>query len=237
MNITPLQPFTRNYQDNSTDAGFQFTFQCDICNDGYKTNFIASKTYKKAGMWKGIGKAISIGSSLAGRSAGYTIERGTDAMSQRFQGMTPDWHKEHEQAFELAQNEAKGHFHRCPRCHKYVCENDWNEQEGLCTEDAPRESTEVAAARAEKMVTDIKQKAENTQVFTGEIPNAKRFALNAANQRVQANSAIIAGHLWEWLFARSVAQKTLQESVSAANAAPNLPKQKSTGSKSLSSFF
>ena len=169
MNITPLQPFTRNYQDNSTDAGFQFTFQCDICSDGYKTNFIASKTYKKAGMWKGIGKAVSIGSSLVGRSSGYTIEHGTDAISQRFEGMTPDWHKEHETAFELAQNEAKGHFKRCPRCHKYVCENDWNEQEGLCTEDAPRESTEVAAARAEKMVTDIKQKAENTQVFTGQI--------------------------------------------------------------------
>jgi hypothetical protein len=40
--------------------------------------------------------------------------------------------------FELTQNEAKGHFHRCPRCHKYFCEEDWNEQEGLCTEEAPR---------------------------------------------------------------------------------------------------
>jgi len=26
-----LQAFTRNYNDNSTDAGFQFTFYCDIC--------------------------------------------------------------------------------------------------------------------------------------------------------------------------------------------------------------
>jgi membrane protease subunit (stomatin/prohibitin family) len=50
-----------------------------------------------------------------------------------------------------------------------VCENDWNEQEGLCIDDAPRESTEVAAARAGKMVADIKQKAETTQVYTGEI--------------------------------------------------------------------
>ena len=145
----PLQPFTRNYQDNSTDAGFQFTFNCDICGDGYKTTFIASKTYKKRGFWKGIGQVASIGSQLAGQSSGYTMERGAEAMSQRFQGMTPEWHKEHEQAFELAQNEAKGHFHRCPRCHKYVDENDWNEQEGLCV--------------------DIKQKAENTQVYTGEI--------------------------------------------------------------------
>src|SRR5665647_3677246 len=104
----PLQPFTRNFEDNGTEAGFQFTFMCDICNDGYKTNFVPSKTYKKAGFWKGLGKAVSIGSELAGHSGGYTIERGTDAISQRFQGMTPDWHKEHEQAFEIAQNEAKG---------------------------------------------------------------------------------------------------------------------------------
>jgi hypothetical protein len=168
MNM-PLQPFTRNFDDLSTEAGFQFVFKCDICSDGYKTNFVQSKTYKKAGFFRGLGKAVSIGSELAGRHEGYSIERGTDSVSERFRGMTPEWHKEHEQAFELAQNEAKGHFFRCPRCHKYVCESDWNEQEGLCVEEAPRESTEVAAARAEKMVADIKQKAENTQVYTGEI--------------------------------------------------------------------
>ena len=106
----PLQPFTRNYQDNSTDAGFQFTFNCDICNDGYKTNFIASKTYKKKGFWKGVGQVASIGGQLTGHSSGYQLQQGANVMSDRFQGMTPEWHKEHEQAFELAQNEAKGHF-------------------------------------------------------------------------------------------------------------------------------
>ncbi len=165
----PLQAFTRNYQDNSTEAGFQFTFMCDICHDGFKTDFIQSKTYKKRGLWRGLGQVVSIGSDLAGRGGGYTIKRGADAMSERFQGMTPEWHKEHEEAFELAQNEAKGHFHRCPRCHRYVCENDWNEQVGLCIEDARRETTEVATAGAGKTVTDIKQKAETTQVYTGEI--------------------------------------------------------------------
>lgn len=83
--------------------------------------------------------------------------------------MTPQWHKEHEGAFEIAQNEAKEHFFRCPRCKKYVCENDWNEQDGLCVDDAPRENVEVAAARAQKMVEDIKEKAESTKVYSGEI--------------------------------------------------------------------
>ncbi len=165
----PLQPFTRNYQDNSSEAGFQFTFFCDICNDGYKTQFIESKTYKKAGLFRGFGKAVSVGTGLFGSGAGSSIESGTDVLSQRYQGMTPQWHKEHEGAFEIAQNEAKEHFSRCPRCKKYVCENDWNEQDGLCVDDAPRENVEVAAARAQKMVEDIKEKAESTKVYSGEI--------------------------------------------------------------------
>lgn len=166
----PLQPFTRNFEDNSTEAGFQFTFFCDRCNDGYKTNFTESKTYKKAGLFRNVGRAVSIGAGLLGHGGtGGSFERGADILSERFEGHTPEWHKEHEAAFERAQNEAKGHFQRCPRCMKYVCECDWNETDGLCTECAPRESTEVAAARAEKMVTDIKKKAEETTVFSGSI--------------------------------------------------------------------
>ena len=44
-----LTAFTSNYEDNSTDAGFQFTFFCDICREGYKTEFTEAKSYKKGG--------------------------------------------------------------------------------------------------------------------------------------------------------------------------------------------
>ncbi len=162
--------FTDNFADNSTEAGFQFTFYCDICREGYKTRFIESKTYKKGRFLKGLGGIISSVAQVAGEhGVGYGTERAADILSERFEGMSPAWHNEHEEAFELAQNEAKEHFHRCPKCTKWVCENDWNEQEGLCVEDAPRASVEVAAAKAEKMVADIKEKAAGTQVFTGEI--------------------------------------------------------------------
>jgi hypothetical protein len=165
-----LQPFTSNFADNSTEAGFQFTFYCDLCREGYKTKFVESKTYKKAGLLRGLGRAISIGTSLLGRSGtGWTIERGADILTERYRGMSPEWHKEHEAAFELAQNEAKQHFHRCPKCKKWVCENDWNEQEGLCVNDAPRVNVEVAAAKAQKAAQDILEKAAATQIFTGEI--------------------------------------------------------------------
>lgn len=162
--------FTDNFADNSTEAGFQFTFYCDICREGYKTRFIESKTYKKGRFLKGLGSVLSAGAQMMGKyQLGWGVERGIDVIGERFTGMSPEWHKEHEEAFELAQNEAKGHFHRCPKCTKWVCENDWNEQEGLCTVCAPRVGVEVAAAKAQKAVEDIKAKAAATQVFTGEI--------------------------------------------------------------------
>lgn len=165
-----LQPFTDNFADNSTDAGFQFTFFCEICQEGYKTRFIESKTYKKAGLFRNIGRVAGVAGSLMGKhNLGWNLERGSDILSERFNGMSPEWHREHEAAFAIAQNEAKEHFHRCPRCTKWVCDNDWNEQPKLCVSCAPRESVEVAAVRAEKMVEDIRAKASATQVFVGEI--------------------------------------------------------------------
>ncbi len=165
-----LKAFTSNYADNSTEAGFQFTFFCDICRDGYKTGFIESKTHKKGNLIKGLGAAARLGAYALGKhSIGYGIDRGSSVITERFRGMSPEWHKEHEAAFEIAQNEAKGHFTRCPKCMKWVCETDWNEQEGLCVLCAPRVNVEVAAAKAEKMVSDVKAKASRTQVFTGEI--------------------------------------------------------------------
>lgn len=164
-----MTAFTRNYEDNSTDAGFQFTFYCDICQDGYKTKFIESKTYKKGNFFKTLGRGVSVGASLLGVSGGYDVERGTDILSERFEGMSPEWHREHEHAFELAQHEAKTHFYRCHKCHLWVCEDDYNEEEGLCVECAPRRNVEIAHAKAEKMVEDIKAKADETTVFDGKI--------------------------------------------------------------------
>jgi len=165
-----LQPFTDNFADNSTEAGFQFTFFCAICNEGYKTKFIASKSYNKGKLFKGLGGLLGAAAQIAGKyNMGYGVERATDVIAGRHEGMSPEWQKEHDVAFEEAHVEAKAHFHRCPKCTEWVCENDWNEQEGLCTSCAPREAIEVAAARAKKKAEDIAAKTEATQVFTGPI--------------------------------------------------------------------
>ena len=72
-----LKSFTRNYEDNSTDAGFQFTFYCDICHDGYRSSFIESSTYKKGKGLRGLAQGASILGSLVGGAVsniGYGME-------------------------------------------------------------------------------------------------------------------------------------------------------------------
>ncbi len=142
----PFTPFTRNYVDNSVESGFQFTFFCDRCRSEYKSNFTPSKSSKKAGFLKGLGRAAAIGSSVLGRSGGYNVEQGTTVMAGRFQQMSSAWHQEHEEAFKLAQNEVMGHFHKCPKCAKWVDDSCWNDRVGLCIDDAQREATTTATA-------------------------------------------------------------------------------------------
>ena len=167
-----LQAFTRNYRDNSTDAGFEFTFFCDICNDGFKSSFIESETYKKKGLLRGAAQGASILGSLLGGKAGQignAAQRGTDVLSQKFDGKSPEWLKEHEKAFERCQNEAMQHFHRCPSCNKYVCDHCWNEDEGLCVSCAPRQEILVARTRADAMQRNIKDAGSAATVWQGAI--------------------------------------------------------------------
>lgn len=165
-----LKSFTRNYEDNSTEAGFQFTFYCDICQDGYKSSFIESETYRKGRGLRGIAQGASIVGNLLGLGGiGYSIERGGNVLSERFEGQSPEWHKEHELAFERAQNEAQQHFHRCHGCHQWVCDSDYNEDEGLCVNCAPRQEIYVAKARATAMQRNIDELAQTATVWKGEL--------------------------------------------------------------------
>jgi hypothetical protein len=167
-----LQSFTRNYEDNSTEAGYQFTFYCDLCEDGYKSSFIESETYKRGQGLRGLAQGAGvIGSLLGGRlgGIGYSLERGGNVLSERFEGMSPEWQKEHEGAFERAKNEAQQHFHRCHSCRRWVCDACYNEDEGLCTECAPRQEVFVAKARADAMRRNIEEAAQTAVVWQGKL--------------------------------------------------------------------
>lgn len=176
-----LTSFTRNYQDNSTDAGFQFTFYCDICNDGYKSSFIQSETYKKGGFLRGATQGASLLGSLLGgkaRDLGYAAQRGGDILSRTFDGRSPEWQKEHDRAFEMAKNEAQRHFHRCPACNRYVCDHCWNEDEGMCTGCAPRQEIYVAKARADAMRRNIDDAGAGATVWQGTIESKTTICPN-----------------------------------------------------------
>ncbi len=167
-----LKAFTRNYQDNSTEAGFQFTFYCDICNDGFRSSFVESETYRKGKGIRTLSRGAGLlGSLIGGRAGdlGRAAERGASVLSERFENRSPEWQKEHEAAFIRAQNEAQEHFHRCHSCNRYVCDACYNEDEGLCTDCAPRQEVYVAKARAEAMRRNIDQAGETATVWKGTI--------------------------------------------------------------------
>lgn len=83
------------------------------------------------------------------------------------------------------------------RCTKWVCENDWNEQEGLCTECAPRVNVKIAAAKAQKMVADIEEKRPTPKFLPAILKANKPSAPSAVNPPGKANFAIIAVRPWE----------------------------------------
>jgi len=167
-----LNAFTRNYEDNSTEAGFQFTFYCDLCQDGFKTSFIESETYKKGSLLRGISGGARVVGNLFGNglsNLGWGISHGGDVLSERFTDMSPEWHKEHDKAFEQAQNEARQHYNRCHNCRQWVCDADFNEDEGLCVECAPRVNIKVVKARSDRMMEEIEEQADAGKFFDGKI--------------------------------------------------------------------
>ena len=167
-----LTSFTRNYEDNSTEAGFQFTFYCDNCHDGFKSSFIESTTYKKRAGLRTITQGAGALSGLLGgamREVGYSTERAGYVLAERFQGQSPEWQKEHQNAFEAAQNEAQSHFHRCNSCSSYVCDSCWNEAEGLCVRCAPRQDVYIAKAHSDAMNRNIDDAAKDATVWQGSI--------------------------------------------------------------------
>ena len=89
-----LTSFTRNYKDNSTEAGFQFTFFCDLCQDGYRSSFIESETYKRGRIFHWILQILrAIGGFWGGRWNRFT--RGAtsvgEMLSERFEERSPEW--------------------------------------------------------------------------------------------------------------------------------------------------
>ncbi|MCL1979123.1 MAG: zinc ribbon domain-containing protein [Methanomassiliicoccaceae archaeon] len=167
-----LKAFTKNYQDGSTDAGFEFTFLCDVCSDGYKSSFIASETYKKKKKTSFIGQSAGLVGNVIGGAVGRVgnaASSGSTIINNQFENKSPEWRKEHENAFEHAQNESRQHFHRCPGCNNYACDQCWNEDTTLCTKCSPRQEVYVAKAASQAMKRNIDEAGSTATVWQGSI--------------------------------------------------------------------
>jgi len=168
--------FTANYDDLSTDKGFQFRFRCDKCGNGYQSRFQTSVTGMAGGLLRAAGDLFGGWLSNAGNSA-YEIQRAVGG-------------KAHDDAFAAAVEEAKAHFHQCTRCGKWVCpEVCWNAKAGLCEECAPNYEEEFAAshahAKADAARDQLSEKARATDYASATDMSAE--AVTSAPTRTSAS--------------------------------------------------
>jgi hypothetical protein len=146
-----LIKFTENYEDLSTDRGFQFKFFCDHCHNGYLTTFKPSVLGMAGGLLSAAGNLFGGMFHSAGETA-YDVQRAVGGPA-------------HDEALRDAVAEAMPHFKQCTRCGRWVCpEHCWNHQRNLCESCAPDESEELAAAQAQVTRDQIWQRAQEADL-------------------------------------------------------------------------
>lgn len=152
-----LIKFVNNYQDLSTDKGYQFKFHCDKCGNGYMSEYQPSYVGMAGSFLNAASNLLGWGHS-AGNSA-YEVQRAVGG-------------KARDSAMQTAVEEAKQHFHQCSRCGKWVCpEACWNDQANQCESCAPHYEEELASAhaqaKAEAMRQQFQEKARQVDYTSG----------------------------------------------------------------------
>jgi membrane protease subunit (stomatin/prohibitin family) len=128
--------FTGNYEDLSTDRGYQFKFYCEKCGNGYMSSFQSSKMGMAASAAQVAGNLFG---GLFGKAAdtAYEIQRAVGGPA-------------HDAALREAVAEIRPMFKQCTRCGRYVCEPIcFNKRSQLCEWCAPDMDEEIASAQAE----------------------------------------------------------------------------------------
>ena len=124
-------PLAAHAEDKSTEQGFQFVFRCQICGAAYESQFIASRAAEEKAVFNDIqrfGGMFSRDASLAGALGGQAAH-------------TPAWNSEHDAALKAATADAMTKLHQCPKCNRFVCDNDWKSDLSLCSVDAAQTKT------------------------------------------------------------------------------------------------
>jgi hypothetical protein len=141
--MAELIRFTKNHQDMSTDAGYQFKFFCDLCGNGFMSPFKENLGNKARSLVRGLG-----------RLAGGVLDQVSDvALEMRRHTMGKAW----DEQFRGAIEGVKPYFMQCSRCGKWVCrEVCWN----LCAQCAPKLEQELAASQSEAELQQMRDKVK-----------------------------------------------------------------------------
>src|SRR5512140_1942662 len=144
----PHVEFTGNYQDLSTDKGYQFKFFCEKCNNGYMSTFKTSVLGVAASVASAAGNIF--GGIFGGASRGaFEIQRVVGGPA-------------HDSALKEAVEEIRPLFKQCTHCGKWVCEQIcFNKKAGLCESCAPDLDEELAAAQAEAARAQVQEKVRS----------------------------------------------------------------------------
>jgi hypothetical protein len=146
--------FTDNYEDLSTQSGYQFKFVCENCGNGYMSSFKASKSGMATGLLRGAGSMLG---GIMG-NASY----GADQLRDLVAGPA------HDKALQEAVQEIKPLFTQCKRCGQWVCrEVCWNAERGLCTNCAPITQREIGSIQARLTVEQAETKLREQDLTAG----------------------------------------------------------------------
>jgi hypothetical protein len=145
--MSGIVPFTDNYTDHSTEAGYQFEFFCERCGNGYKAGFQASAIGMGSKVARGLGGLLGGGLGNVGY-AGSELKDLTESKAK-------------DQALRKAVEEMKPYFNQCHRCGDWVCkEICWNEEVGLCVNDAPKLEQEIAQMQSQAQIQQVQEKVQ-----------------------------------------------------------------------------
>lgn len=145
--------FVRNYTDLSTDRGYQFTFHCDHCSNGYMSSYQPSLIGTAGGLLQAAGNLFGGILGSAGNSS-FEIQRAIGGPA-------------HDRALQQAVAEVKQKFHQCKRCGNWVCtEICWNADAAQCIGCTPKYEQEVINLRNEAQLQATRQQLQEKALAT-----------------------------------------------------------------------
>lgn len=163
---TPIE-FTGNYQDLSTESGFQFKFFCERCQNGYMSSYQQNKLGLATGLLRGAANFTG-GLFSRGASSAYDIQMAVGG-------------KQHDAALRKAVAEIKPLFKQCRHCGDWLCEQVcWNSTANMCKNCAPVAEEVETRVRAHFVETQVQndQFLEENQRMSAK---AKEVAATCSN--------------------------------------------------------